>query len=41
MVEIVIFETKQLSGVEKFSLQQMRFMLGWGPKSKLDDGLEA
>jgi len=30
-----------LSGVEKFYFQQMRFMLGWGPKLKLDDELEA
>ena len=28
-------------GAKKFSFWQMRFMLGWGPKPKLDDGLEA
>jgi len=30
-----------LSGAEKSSFQQMRFVLGWGPKPKLDNGLEA
>ena len=30
-----------MSGVEKFSFWQIRFVLGWGPRSKLDDGLEA
>ena len=31
----------KMSRAKKFSFQQMRFMLGWGSKLKLDDGLEA
>ena len=27
-------------GVKKILFRQMRFMLGWGPKSKLDNGLQ-
>ena len=30
-----------MSGAKKFSFRQMRFILGWGPKPKLDDGLDA
>ena len=28
-------------GQKSFPFQQMRFVLGWEPKPKLDDGLEA
>ena len=28
-------------GAKKFPFRQMRFMLGWGSKSKLDNGLDA
>ena len=28
-------------GAEKSSFWQMRFVLGWGPRSKLHNGLEA
>ena len=28
-------------GAEKFSFRQMGFVLGWGPRPKLDNGLKA
>ena len=33
--------TKTLSGAKKYYFQQMRFVLSWGPKPKLDNGFEA
>ena len=29
-----------MTRAKRFSFRQMRFVLGWGPKPKLDDGLD-
>jgi len=40
--EVLVDKTKylMLSGAEKFSFRRIRFVLGWGSKPKLDNGLE-
>lgn len=41
--EILVDKTKYLMllGAEKFSFRQMRFVLSWGPRPKLNNRLEA
>ena len=41
--EVLVDKTKylMLSGVEKFSFRQMRFVLSWGLRPKLNNRLEA